>query len=209
MKNEVGEKVTQISPVIGQESILYSPDIVQHERDGVCLLIDPASPNWASVNLLGSAIIRRCDGRRTLREVVEWANLEYGIPEGPVTEFIETAVQAGFISGTPDLSPAYAGRSRVIVPSVLEELWIYTNNSCPLRCRHCLVDGGSGPAEMMTDNEIKKLVDDAISMGARRIYFTGGEPFLRKDLLELAEYVTARAQLVVLTCGVLINHGVI
>jgi radical SAM protein with 4Fe4S-binding SPASM domain len=208
MENEVGEKIIQISPFIGQESILYSPDIVQHERDGVCLLVDPASPNWASVNTLGSAIIRRCDGRRTLREVVEWANLEYGLPQAAILEFIESGARAGLISETPDLSPAYPGRSAIISPSTLEELWIYTNSTCPLRCKHCLVDGGTGSPEMMAAGEIKKLVDDAVSLGAGRIYFTGGEPFLRKDLIELADYVTARAQLVILTCGVLINDEI-
>ena len=135
MKNETCENTIDTSHRIGQESILYSPVIVQHERDNVYLLIDPASPNWASTNMLGSAIIRRCDGRNTLHEVAEWANIEYGLPANSVMEFIEMSAQAGFISETPDLSPPYPGRSKVITPAALEELWIYTNNSCPLRCR--------------------------------------------------------------------------
>ena len=205
MKNETCENIIDTSHRIGQESILYSPAIVQHERDNVCLLIDPVSPNWASTNMLGSAIIRRCDGRHTLREVAEWANLEYGLPANFILEFIEMSAQAGFISETPDLSPPYPGRSQVIAPAALEELWIYTNNSCPLRCKHCLVDGGTESASTMSAAAIKKLVDDALALGAGRIYFTGGEPFMRKDLLELSEYATARAQLVILTSGVLMT----
>ena len=188
-----------------QGSVLYSPALVQHERDGVCLLIDPASPNWASANKLGSAIVRSCDAKHTLREVTERASLEYGLPEHCRVSFIEQAAQAGLVTESPDVSPAYGGRASVIAPSTLEELWIYTNNSCPLRCRHCLVDGGEESASVMSADEIKKLVDDAISLGVRRIYFTGGEPFLRKDILELAGYVAARTQLVILTSGVLIT----
>jgi radical SAM protein with 4Fe4S-binding SPASM domain len=180
---------------------------VQHEREGVCLLIDPTSPNWASANKLGSAIIRGCDGRHTLNEVAERTSLEYGLPVHGIVDFIEQAVRAGFVSESPDVSPAYGGRASVIAPSDLEELWIYTNNSCPLRCRHCLVEGGEESASTMSVYEIKKLVDDAAALGAGRIYFTGGEPFLRGDILELAEYVTARTQLVILTSGVLITDG--
>ena len=190
---------------LGQGSILYSPALVQHERDSVFLLIDPASPNWASANKLGSAIIRSCDAKHTLREIAERASLEYGLPEHTVVSFIEQAAQAGFVSESPDTSPAYAGRAGVIAPSALEELWIYTNTSCPLRCRHCLVDGGEGSASIMGADEIIKLVDDAVALGCGRIYFTGGEPFMRGDILKLADYVTARAQLVILTSGVLIN----
>ncbi|MGA3094451.1 MAG: radical SAM protein [Dehalococcoidales bacterium] len=208
MENETCDNKIKGSRRIRHESILYSPALVQHERDGVCLLIDPTSPNWASANRVGSAIIRACDGRHTMREVAERASLEYGLPVNSIIEFIETSARAGFISETPDLSPPYTGRAEAIAPAALEELWIYTNNSCPLRCRHCLVDGGTEPSSTMGAAEIEKLVDDALALGAGRIYFTGGEPIMRKDILELAEYVTARAQLVILTSGVLISYEI-
>jgi len=33
---------------IEEASILYSPQLVQQERGGIYLLIDPLEPNWAS-----------------------------------------------------------------------------------------------------------------------------------------------------------------
>jgi radical SAM protein with 4Fe4S-binding SPASM domain len=205
MKSEACENKTKEAPEICQESILYSPDLVQFERDDVCLLIDPSSPNWTSTNSSGSAIIRRCDGRRTLQEIAETAGLEFGLHITDVVNFINQAAEAGFISAEPDLTPSYTGRAQVIAPAALEELWIYTNNSCPLHCKHCLVDGGKEAVSPMTATEIKGLVDEALALGAGRIYFTGGEPFLRKDILELVQYVTSRAQLVILTSAVLIT----
>jgi len=186
------------------DNILYSPDLVQQQRDGVFLIIDPASPNWASVNSHGSAIIRRCDGRHTLREICSSG----GEDAQNVEDFLNKALQTGFISTVPDLTPAYQGRGQSIAPASLEELWIHTNNSCSLRCRHCLVDGGSEPVRPLGTREIEKLVDDGLALGAKRIYFTGGEPFLRKDLFSLVKYVTERAQLVVLTSGVLMSKEI-
>jgi radical SAM protein with 4Fe4S-binding SPASM domain len=56
--------------------------------------------------------------------------------------------------------------------------------------------------------QIKNLVDQATGLGAQRIYFTGGEPFLREDILDLIEYVTAGTQLVILSNGTLINANI-
>ena len=193
---------------IEPDDILYSPKPVQQQRDGVYLLIDPASPNWASMNAPGAAIIRRCDGHSTLKEITASLSSTAGISAADITLFVKEAAEARFIATTPDLTPAYKGRADAIAPAKLEELWINTNNSCPLSCRHCLVDGGTEPVSPMTTAEIQRLVDEAISLGTKRIYFTGGEPFLRKDLLQLIEYVTARIQLVVLTSGVLITEEI-
>jgi len=116
-------------------------------------------------------------------------------------------VQARLIHITPDLTPPYSGRAEYIAPATLEELWINTNNSCPLHCIHCLVDGGSEKVPPMTTGDIEKVIDDAIALGVHRIYFTGGEPFLRKDIFSLIGYVTKRIQLVILTSGVTMAPG--
>lgn len=190
---------------IEEASILYSPRLVQQERGGVYLLIDPLEPNWASTNRLGSKIIRRCDGRHTLAEIVADLVAEDGLTEAEVREFIHEAALAGLISTNPDLKPAYTGRAEAVACGTLEELWIYTNNSCQLHCKHCLVDGGAEPVKPMEAFEIERLVGEALELDASRIYFTGGEPFLRKDILPLIEYVTSRTELVVLTNGVLMT----
>ncbi|MDO8473707.1 MAG: radical SAM protein [Dehalococcoidia bacterium] len=191
---------------IEQDSILYSPSLVQQRRGGVCLLIDPDSPNWASTSTAGSAIVRRCDGHHTLREICQDAGRDLGIEPGIVASFVSEAAEAGLISTAPRLEPAYKGRGEAIAPGSLEELWISTNNSCPLRCRHCLVNGGTDAVRPLTAPEIQKLVDDAIALGVTRFYFTGGEPFMRKDLFSLIKHVTDRASLVILTSGTLMSR---
>ena len=74
-----------------QGSLLYSPGLVQQERGDVCLLIDPAAPNWASTNAPGSAVIRGCDGRSTLREVSARLGRDLGLDPADVASFLSRA----------------------------------------------------------------------------------------------------------------------
>lgn len=197
--------IDELPPPIDPESILYSPGLVQEQRNGVYLLIDPLEPNWVSTNRLGSKIVRQCDGRRTMEEISAHLSREDGLTAAEVAQFVRAAVVAGIISTRPELKPAYPGRAQAVGCGTLEELWIYTNNSCLLRCKHCLVDGGEESTKPLSTSEIERLIGEALELGAKRVYFTGGEPFLRHDLFSLVEYVTARAELVILTSGLLLT----
>ena len=61
--------------------------------------------------------------------------------------------------------------------------------ACNLRCQHCHAAAGKPlPGELSTE-EGKKLLEDIASIDEfRMIVFTGGEPLVRKDILELIEY---------------------
>lgn len=191
--------------VIDRAGVLYSPSFVQLRRNDLYLLIDPEAPNWISTNELGARLLRLCDGRRTVSDLV--SALEGG--EAEIADFLGEAAQVGFVSNAPRLTPAYRGRGEAVAPGKLEELWVYTNNSCHLRCVHCLVSAGERVPKQLSAPQIKRLVDEALALGASRIYFTGGEPFLRKDLLQLIDYVAERCQLVILTTGTLLTDSTI
>lgn len=57
---------------------------------------------------------------------------------------------------------------------------------CTLRCVYCRVDEGICPkAEELTGAEFIRLARVFVNLGIRRIRVTGGEPLLRKDILEI------------------------
>jgi radical SAM protein with 4Fe4S-binding SPASM domain len=69
--------------------------------------------------------------------------------------------------------------------------WI-TTQACNLRCTYCYQDAlKARPGELTTD-EAKDLIDQTAEAGARVFIFTGGEPFVRRDLLDLARYSKSR-----------------
>ena len=65
--------------------------------------------------------------------------------------------------------------------------WICTQ-ACNLRCSYCYQDADVARKHELSTAEAKQLVDQAVEVGASTFVFTGGEPFVRRDLLEIARY---------------------
>ncbi len=86
-------------------------------------------------------------------------------------------------------------------------VWNMTRQ-CNLKCRHCYAQALSQKTtDELTTEEGKALLDDLSSYGAPVILFSGGEPIMRPDLPELAEYAVAKGmRAVISTNGTLITR---
>lgn len=61
--------------------------------------------------------------------------------------------------------------------------------NCNLRCRHCYAAGQQKAEEReLSTEQWKAIIDKLRAAGVPQITFTGGEPTLRQDLVELTEY---------------------
>lgn len=93
----------------------------------------------------------------------------------------------------------------------LSTLWIQvTGTWCNLTCTHCL--NSSGPLNpwlksLDTDMVIRSIKEGA-ELGIKEIYYTGGEPFLHKDMLLLTAHALEVAPTTILTNGTLITEQV-
>lgn len=73
----------------------------------------------------------------------------------------------------------------------LREIHWEVTNKCNLRCKHCLpMSGPPRPGELTTKEAIAAL-ETFHAAGASKVFFTGGEPFSRKDLPILLERTVA------------------
>ncbi|MHC1635763.1 MAG: radical SAM protein [Candidatus Methanospirareceae archaeon] len=87
-------------------------------------------------------------------------------------------------------------------------MWIITGK-CNLRCRHCYASLFSSEEELPTSTVIE-ILKGLYEMGMKRVDFVGGEPLLRRDLLDIltfckelgVEYVT------VFTNSILLDHDI-
>ncbi len=80
---------------------------------------------------------------------------------------------------------------------------------CNLKCVHCYAHAKDIPFdnELSTD-EGKALIDDLSSFGVPVLLFSGGEPLVRKDLPELADYAVKQGmRAVISTNGTLITKS--
>jgi radical SAM protein with 4Fe4S-binding SPASM domain len=192
--------------------ILHSPPAIHKRKNGVHLYIDPLSPNWLSVNRTGSEILKLCDGKHTLSDIQDIVSRRYSSIDKKrvsreIGDFVSAAGLMEFISDSPKVTQDYAGRSTAIAPHKLDELWIYYTLACNLRCKHCLVSAGESLKNELTTEEVKKLVDDAVKLGVKRFYITGGEPFIKNSIFDVIRYITKtkKRELIVLTNATLFD----
>lgn len=68
-----------------------------------------------------------------------------------------------------------------------------STRTCNLKCRHCYMDSDSRryTDELSTD-EAKKFIDDLAEFKVPVLLFSGGEPLMRQDFFELAEYAATK-----------------
>jgi hypothetical protein len=70
----------------------------------------------------------------------------------------------------------------------LDTLWINTGTLCNITCRNCYIESSptNDRLEYMTAAEASAFLAEAERLGAREIGFTGGEPFLNPEFLDMA-----------------------
>lgn len=95
------------------------------------------------------------------------------------------------------------------VPMVaLDTLWFQVSGTlCNLKCTHCFIS--CSPAnhshEMLTLETVRRYLKEAEPLGVREYYFTGGEPFMNREMLPILHEALRQGPVSVLTNGVLIT----
>ena len=66
-----------------------------------------------------------------------------------------------------------------------------TTNACNMYCAHCYRDAGCKAEDELNTAEAKKLLDEIAKAGFKIMIFSGGEPLMRPDILELVAHATS------------------
>ena len=182
---------------LAERTPIYVPELHWFEDDGLSYAVHGAAPNWIVVEPRGRNIldtIARTTGSTTLGGLVARYAAERQIEPGTawvhVHDFLHALGRAGMLSDTPWVRAPYPGRARLVTPRGLRELWLQINNACNLSCAHCLVSSGPGKEPGLPLEQLVTVVDHAVGLGLERLYITGGEPFVRKDIFTLLRHAT-------------------
>ncbi|MBN7768810.1 radical SAM protein [Marinobacter daepoensis] len=83
----------------------------------------------------------------------------------------------------------------------LKELWVHTGTACNLACPFCLEGShpGDGRIPGMTLSDVKPYFHEALDMGVEQFSFTGGEPFVIRDFVNILDYASRHRPCFVLT----------
>jgi molybdenum cofactor biosynthesis enzyme MoaA len=90
----------------------------------------------------------------------------------------------------------------------LDTLWLQVAGTlCNLRCAHCFVSCApdNHSHEMMSLKEVRGYLEEAVRLGVREYYFTGGEPFMNHELPAILEETLRVGPATVLTNGLFLD----
>ncbi len=206
--------------VLAERTPLHIPSLHAFQEDDVFYAVDAEAPNWIATDARGKQILHEIrsgeDAGTPLAFgslVARWAaehQLEAGKAWVHVHDFLCALDRAGLLADAPFVRAPYPGRAALIKPAGLHELWLQINNACNLTCTHCLVSSGPGGAPGIDAAALVRLVDRAKELGMERLYVTGGEPFLRKDIFDLAKRATEThgAEMIILTNATVFSGAV-
>lgn len=105
-------------------------------------------------------------------------------------------------------------RRRALGAFGLRLLEISLTDSCQCSCPHCYAAakdrGAPSRSKELSSTQVKRAIDQAAALGALEVCFTGGEPLLREDLVELVGHARSRGLLPKInTNGVLLDHEMV
>jgi MoaA/NifB/PqqE/SkfB family radical SAM enzyme len=88
-----------------------------------------------------------------------------------------------------------------IQPQLLRELWFHTGTTCNLSCPFCLEGSkpGDNRLQQISFADAKDFIDEALNLGVEQLSFTGGEPFVIKDMIKILDYALNYLPCLILT----------
>ncbi len=84
----------------------------------------------------------------------------------------------------------------------LDELWFQVSGTvCNLRCSHCFISCSPENHSfwLMTREEVATALEASVELGVKEYYFTGGEPFMNREMEEILGDTLAIGPATVLT----------
>jgi len=100
--------------------------------------------------------------------------------------------------------PILDARAPMVPLAHLDELWFQVGGTlCNLECRHCFISCSPknhtyGFLDLET---VGRHLDESVPLGVKEYYFTGGEPFLNRDMTAILELTLRYGPATVLTNG--------
>src|SRR3989454_7416264 len=90
----------------------------------------------------------------------------------------------------------------------LDTVWFQVAGTlCNLRCTHCFIacSPRNHTHAMLSLEEVRRTLKEAAALGVKEYYFTGGEPFMNREIFPILEATLRLGPATVLTNGLLLD----
>ncbi|MDX1624818.1 MAG: radical SAM protein, partial [Gemmatimonadota bacterium] len=93
-------------------------------------------------------------------------------------------------------------------PGHLDALWFQvTGTVCNLECTHCFISCSpvNRTFEYLSVDDVARRLEESVALGVREYYFTGGEPFIHPEIVEILALSLEYGPTTVLTNGTVLK----
>jgi sulfatase maturation enzyme AslB (radical SAM superfamily) len=105
---------------------------------------------------------------------------------------------------SPTMSEAIGGGAPQVPLHHLDDLWFQVaGTTCNLTCKHCFISCSphNHSFGFLDLDTVRRALDVSVALGVKEYYFTGGEPFLNRDMTDILELTLQYGPATVLTNG--------
>jgi len=198
------------------DRVLLPPRCRSWSKEGWHIYFDPHNFVVVRVNDSGRLILDMLARHMVVKDIAVVISKKFGMAlnqaEQAVQRFVEGLVGAGFLHRNVYLERSRAEFAEVTFPY---DIYVHLTNKCNLQCPYCYnksdretkikLEKRGLVAPTMSTDEFKALLDRLVVNGVRRILFTGGEPLLRPDAMELIAFAREKSDERVRSGGTAVN----
>lgn len=165
------------------------------------------------INSTGIFMLSLCDGTHTMNEIVDYVAKKYNVKNEIVKRdaktFFEKKIKENIVEYMDECKESvidYRGREDIILPY---QLSVETTNVCQLKCKHCYNKSGNKRENELSTDELINILDQYKKLGGISVMLTGGEIFLKDNIIELLDYVASNfLRIVILTNGYFLKEEI-
>ncbi len=184
------------------------------EHAGQAIYIQPETPDWLVPTEHGDRLLKALIGADNLADAI--SHLQSASPAADTEN--QAAVHRLFLdldrlalSLKHGSGKEYKGRGQELSLGRLQECWFHLTDRCNLSCSHCLFASSPAKSRTLPRPQLDSAARQALELGCRLFYFTGGEPLLYPDFFPWLTTLLSRNPLVhavVLTNGTLLDQNI-
>ncbi len=157
-------------------------------RSGETLGYNPGINLWERLDEDSAEVIRWLRAGRDRCSLEEHLERRFGCTQARAKERLQSILRWCILRRLLYLDQEPSLPAITHPPHPLVTIYWICTQACNLRCTYCYQDAAKARPNELSTAEGKNLIDQAAEIGIRTFIFTGGEPFWRRDLLEIAHY---------------------